>query len=104
MTQPEIVERLRSVFGDAIGAWREMAQGGAYQRRMGSYLEITDANNIRELGFYLRDEPSLAFDHLLLISSLDNGDGTLSVVYHLESMRHNYQLAIKATVSAEDAR
>lgn len=104
MTQPEIVERLRSVFGDSIGAWREMTEGSEYQKRMGSFLEITDASILRDLAFYLRDEPSLRFDHLLLISALDNADGTLSVVYHVESTQHNHQLAIKATVSAESAR
>jgi NADH-quinone oxidoreductase subunit C len=40
---------------------------------------------------------------LLLISSVDNGNGTLSVVYHLESTRHAHQIALKATVSAENA-
>jgi len=103
MTQHEIIEQLRSRFGERLGAWREMSEGSAYQRRMGSHLELLDAKIIRELAFYLRDEPSLGFDHLLLISSLDNGDGTLSIVYHLESMRNNHQLVIKVTVQAEAA-
>lgn len=100
MTQFEITEQLRSRFGEHIGAWHEMKDGSAYQLRMGSYLEITNPKIIRELAFYLRDE--LDFNNLILISSLDNADRTLSVVYHLESTRKHYQIALKVTLSAEN--
>src|SRR5437763_1159236 len=101
MTQLEIIESLRTRFGDALGAWREMNDGSVYQQRTGSYLEIADASVIRELAFHLRDE--LDFNNLILISSLDNNDGTLSVTYHAESTRKHYQLAFKVTVSAAQA-
>ena len=104
MTQHEIVGQLHAAFGERLGAWREMTGGSSYQRRMGSYLEIADARIIRDLAFYLRDEPSLDFNSLLLLSSLDNADGTLSVIYHIESTHHNHQLALKITANAGDAR
>jgi NADH-quinone oxidoreductase subunit C len=103
MTQPEIIDRLRATFGEKLGAWREMKSENAYHLRMGSYLEIVDSSFIRDLAFFLRDESDLAFDTLMLLSSLDNGDGTLSVVYHLESLRNGNQLALKVMLPADNA-
>jgi len=100
----EIIERLRSAFGEALGAWREMPAENMYQRRMGSYLEIVRSSTIRDIAFFLRDEPDLEFDSLLLLSSLDNGDGSLSVVYHLESTKHAHQITLKVTMPAQNAR
>src|ERR1044071_9026019 len=101
MTQLEVLDSLRTHFGDALGPWREMKEGTAYVARTGSYLEIANASVIRDLAFFLRDE--LDFNNLILISSLDNGDGTLSVTYHVESTRKHVQIAFKVTVSAENA-
>ncbi|MFI5202067.1 MAG: NADH-quinone oxidoreductase subunit C [Candidatus Kapaibacterium sp.] len=98
MTQPEIVELLRTTFGDKLGAWRESNSENAYQRQMGSYLEIAEPSALRELAFFLRDEPKLSFDSLLLISSLDNGNGSLSVIYHLESTKLGHQFILKVTL------
>ena len=103
MTQPEIIDILRATFGEKIGAWREMKSENAYQLRMGSYLEIAEPTIIRDLAFFLRDEPSLVFDTLMLLSSLDNGDGTLSVVYHLESVRNGHQLTLKVMMPTDNA-
>jgi NADH-quinone oxidoreductase subunit C len=103
MTQQEIIERLRAAFSDKLGEWVEMTNGNEYQRRTGSYLQIADPQIIRSLCLYLRDEKELGFNSLLLLSSVDNGDGTLSVVYHIESTRRHQQLALKVTVSAEHA-
>jgi NADH-quinone oxidoreductase subunit C len=80
-----------------------MKSDNAYQHRMGSYLEIADPSAIRDLAFFLRDENDLAFDTLMLLSSLDNGDGTLSIVYHLESVRNGHQLTLKVTLPVENA-
>src|SRR5580693_187014 len=101
MTSSEIVAILHSFFGEKLGTWHESNSENAYQRRMGSFLEIAEPSALRDLAFFLRDERSLAFDSLLLISSLDNGDGSLSVVYHIESTRHAYQLALKVTMPTE---
>jgi NADH-quinone oxidoreductase subunit C len=101
VSHSEIIEQLRTVFGEKLGAWRESNSENAYQRRMGSYLEIAEPSAIRDIAFFLRDEPSLAFDSLLLISSLDNGDGSVSIIYHLDSTKHSHQLILKVTLTSE---
>jgi NADH-quinone oxidoreductase subunit C len=98
-----IIEKLRGRFGESIGAWHQSNSENAYQRRMGSFLEIAEPSAMRDIAFFLRDEPSLVFDSLLLLSSLDNGNRSLSVVYHLESTHHGHQLALKVTVPTEHA-
>ncbi len=103
MIPTEIIAKLYSSFGEVFGSWHESNSENAYQRRMGSYLEVANPSTIRDLAFFLRDEPELAFDSLLLISSVDNGNGTLSVVYHIESTKHAHQLALKATMSVDNA-
>ena len=54
-------------------------------KRMASYADVADAGYIRDICLYLRDEPELGFDSLLLLSASDNNDKTLSVTYHLEA-------------------
>jgi len=103
MTQAEAIDSLRAQFGSAIAAWREMTGGSDYQRRMGSYLEIAEPSALLDIAFFLRDEKDMEFNALLLISSLDNGDGTLSVVYHLESTRLGNHITLKVTVPTNAA-
>jgi len=103
MTQSEIIEILRATFGEKLGPWRDSSAENAYQRRMGSFLDIAEPSIILDLAFFLRDESALAFDSLLLISSLDNGDGSLAVVYHLESTTQGHQLTLKVTLPADAA-
>jgi NADH-quinone oxidoreductase subunit C len=103
MIPSDIVAAIHSSFGEGIGTWHKSNSENAYQRRMGSYLEVADSSTIRDLAFFLRDERALFFDSLLLISSVDNGNGTLSVIYHLESTKHGHQLTLKATMPAENA-
>jgi NADH-quinone oxidoreductase subunit C len=103
MTQQEIVERLRANFGKALGEWREMRSENEYQRRTGSYLGISDPTSLQEIAFFLRDEKDLDFNSLLLISSVDNGNGSLSLVYHLESTRKKHQLTFRITLPSDNA-
>ncbi|HWF43509.1 MAG TPA: NADH-quinone oxidoreductase subunit C [Candidatus Kapabacteria bacterium] len=103
MTQQQIVEQLRATFPDKLGTWIEMTNGSEYQRRIGSYLEIASPEIVKELCLYLRDAKELAFNSLLLISTLDNGDGSLSVVYHIESTTHAHRLALKVTLNSDHA-
>ena len=103
MKQEAIIDLLRQVFGDQIGAWRASSSENAYQRRMGSFLEISDRSVLRELAFFLRDDATLDFDSLLLIAAIDNGDGTLALVYELESTRFGHQLSLKVSLAAADA-
>jgi NADH-quinone oxidoreductase subunit C len=103
MSAEEIVRRLRDQFTDAIGEWKEMKSGSVYQQRNGSYLNIIQANAVEEIAFFLRDEPDLDFNSLLLLSTLDNADGSLSVVYHIESTRHEHRFAVKLTLPLDAA-
>jgi NADH-quinone oxidoreductase subunit C len=103
MTPREIGELLRDRLGDAMGQWKENSVGSEYFRTSGSSLELSDASKLLDLAFLLRDDPDLDFNSLQLISSLDNADGTLSLVYNLESTRKRHLLAVKATVLAENA-
>ena len=103
MTQEEIVAKLRASFGDAIGAWRESQGENAYQRRMGAQLAIIDPKALIEIAFFLRDDKEFDINNLLLISSVDNGDGSLSIVYQFESTRKHHQIALRVTVPREHA-
>ncbi len=102
MTNTEIYDKLKSAFGEKIGEWHEQT-GGEYMKRMSSYADITDTSYIRDVCLYLRDEPELEFDSLLLLSSVDNGDKTLSVTYHLESKSKKHFIALKVTVPVDNA-
>jgi NADH-quinone oxidoreductase subunit C len=100
MTNTEIYDKLKSAFGDKIGEWHEQT-GSDYQKRMSSFADVSDAGYIRDVCLYLRD--TLGFDSLLLLSSLDNGDKTLSVVYHLEAREKKDHFALKVTVPDNNA-
>ena len=84
MTNTEIYDKLKSAFGEKIGEWHEQT-GSEYMKRMASYADVADPGYIRDICLYLRDEPELGFDSLLLLSASDNNDKTLSVTYHLEA-------------------
>src|SRR5687768_12138003 len=102
MTHQEILEKLQASFAGKIGEFHEM-KASPYQARMGSYVDITDISFLRDVCLYLRDENGLEFDSLLLLSSADNGDETVSAVYHLESTTHKHYFALKVTVPANQA-
>ncbi|MDP4219313.1 MAG: NADH-quinone oxidoreductase subunit C [Bacteroidota bacterium] len=102
MTNTEIYDKLKSAFGPVIGEWHEQT-GGEYMKRLSSYADVADTSFIRDVCLYLRDEPGLEFDSLLLLSSVDNGDKTLSVAYHLESKTMRHYIALKVTVPLDNA-
>ncbi len=104
MTHSEIIVLLRSRFGDAIGQWHDMSSDNAYQRQMGSYLDVTEPGVIQKLAFFLRDEKGLEFNNLILLSTLDNSDGSLSVVYHVESTQYQHELTFKVTLPRDNAK
>src|SRR5688572_8146470 len=97
MTGNEIYEKLQAAFGKTIGGYVEQT-ASEYQRRMSSYAEVTDPGYVRDVCLYLRDEADLAFDNLNSLSTDDNGDKTLSVTYHMESMSKRHHFALKVTV------
>ncbi|MBR9978889.1 MAG: NADH-quinone oxidoreductase subunit C [Bacteroidetes bacterium] len=58
---------------------------------------------IREIALQVRDDAELAFDTLMCLSGVDFGDGTLGVVYHLDSMSLRQKLTLKVTIPVAEA-
>ncbi|MAT40425.1 MAG: NADH-quinone oxidoreductase subunit C [Ectothiorhodospiraceae bacterium] len=65
---------------------------------------IVPANAIRDVAMQLRDAEEYAFDYLMSLSGVDNGDETLGVVYHLYSFTYKNQLTLKVIVPKEDPK
>lgn len=63
---------------------------------------IVPAEIIREVALHLRDDGELLFDTLMCLSGVDNADGTLGVVYHLDSMPLRHKVTVKVTVPADN--
>jgi len=103
MDQQAIQTRLQTAFGDQIGEWHEM-KTSAYATKYGSYLDVKNVDYLRDICLFLRDEADLKFDNLMLLSTVDNGDKTLSATYHMESTTHRHVFALKVTVSVDHAR
>lgn len=63
------------------------------------------ADALVEVCRYLRDEPSLAFDYLVMETAVDYiEEDYFEVVYLLRSLQHNHELALKVrTASRDDA-
>jgi NADH-quinone oxidoreductase subunit C len=102
MTASEIRDILLENFDGKIGELHEM-KNSAYQSRYGSYIDVSDKEYLRDVFLFLRDEPTLQFNSLMCLSSLDNNDTTLSVVYHLESTIKRHVLALKVTFPVAEA-
>jgi NADH-quinone oxidoreductase subunit C len=92
MTAQEILENLRSHFGDAIlDAKLEVMQ---------PWISIAP-DRMKEVAFFLRDEPSMQFDSMMCLSGVDYNDGRLGIVYHLFSMVHKHKIVLKAFCTKE---
>jgi len=102
MTGKEIYEKLKGAFGATIGEYVEQTASD-YMRKMSSYAEVKEPGYIRDVCLYLRDQPDLAFDNLNCLSTDDNGDKTLSAVYHMESTTKRHHFALKVTVPIDNA-
>jgi NADH-quinone oxidoreductase subunit C len=63
---------------------------------------IVPAEIIREVALHLRDDGELLFDTLMCLSGVDNADGTLGVVYHLDSMTLRHKVTVKVIVPADN--
>jgi NADH-quinone oxidoreductase subunit C len=102
MTNKEVYDQLKARFASAVGDWNEQT-GSDYAKRISSYADITDAGAVHNICMYLRDDPTLEFDYLNNLTTLDNGDKTYSVVYHFESMKLGHHFAMRVTVAADQA-
>jgi NADH-quinone oxidoreductase subunit C len=63
---------------------------------------IVPAPAIRDICLQLRDAEPYKFDTLMCLSGVDYADGTLGVVYHLDSIALKHKLTLKVIVP-EDA-
>ncbi|HET7152633.1 MAG TPA: NADH-quinone oxidoreductase subunit C [Candidatus Kapabacteria bacterium] len=93
MTLQEIHAKLVLNFSDAIKDFKPDAPGTPF-------IEV-DAGYIKDISLFLRDEADLAFDALMCLSGIDNGNKTLSVAYHLDSTGNKHKCALKVTVPIE---
>ena len=63
---------------------------------------IVPAEVIREVALHLRDDGELLFDTLMCLSGVDNADGTLGIVYHLDSMTLRHKVTVKVIVPTDN--
>jgi len=105
----EIFELLKTKFGEAV---IELNTKSPFEK-----VIIISPLKIKEVSLFLRDEPELLFDSLQNLSGLDdaNGEkvdagdgfkeisgGTLSVVYHLESIKYRHKLVLKVSTPRQN--
>jgi len=108
-TIEEIFNTLKQKFGDAI---IELKSGVPVE----SYITV-DPFKIDEVSLFLRDDTELRFDNCMNLSGVDDANGkketqadgssvivggTLSVVYHLESVYLKHKLTIKVSAPREN--
>jgi len=108
MTEKEIFEILKEKFGESIIEFVE-AQVGQ------NYIKVSPLE-VDKVCAFLFTESRLQFDSLINLSGVDdaNGEkkvnedssfnfigGTLSVVYHLESLKHLHKLTLSVSVEKD---
>lgn len=89
MTTAEIHAKLKAQFGDRIGDLSEDV----------TPLCVVETAAIADVCEWLRDEPGIDLTSLMCLSAIDV-DKKLGVVYHLHSIQHKHQIALK--VETED--
>lgn len=101
MSGQTFVDQLKQKFGDKIV--------GANFENVDPWIEVAP-EGIKEVCAYLKSEPSLSFDYLNDITTVDylhvdekkaaksEWEPHLEVVYHLFSMRHKHSLVLKVTL------
>jgi len=69
-------------------------------------IEVTP-DALGEAAQFLRDEPSLAFDSLQLVSGVDTiepaEDARIEVLYHLYSFRHKHKIVLRVRLGRDTA-
>ena len=93
MTAQEIHDSLKAKFGDAVlDAKLDVMQ---------PWLSIAP-DRMKDVAFFLRDDPSMQFDYMMCLSGVDYNDGRLGIVYHLFSMVHRHKIVLKAFCTKEN--
>ncbi len=94
MTAAEIVESLKAKFADAVLE----SKLDALQPWI-----LLAPRRMKEIAYFLRDDPAMQFDYLMCLSGVDHNNGKLGVVYHLSSTVHRHKIVLKAQCTKEDA-
>ena len=95
MSPQEIYDKLKARYGEAI---LEVKIEGV----LDPFVKVAPAS-IRDVSYFLRDDPELQFDYLMCLSSMDYGKGTLGVVYNLYSMTKRHKITLKVDVPVDRA-
>lgn len=108
-TSEEIFNILKQKFGDSIIEWKT-------DQPIESFI-IVDPLKIDEVCLFLRDKENLKFDNCMNLSGVDDANGkkeaqpdgssiivggTLSVIYHLESVYLKHKLTLKVSAQREN--
>ena len=94
MTPQEIYDSLKTAFTDAILESKLDA--------LQPWIAVAP-DRTRDICYFLRDTNTLQFDYLMCLSSVDNKDGRLSVVYHLYSMTQKHKIVLKTFCPRDNA-
>jgi NADH-quinone oxidoreductase subunit C len=92
----KVLDRLKERFGDAILATHA---------KFGDDTAIVARERLRELLFFLRDDPGLQFDLCSDVTGVDylGREPRFEVVYHIYSTVKKHRVRIKVQVPEEDA-
>lgn len=91
MTAPDIHNRLQTLFPEITLGFDEQVP-----------CIIVPADAIRDVALQLRDDSALLMDTLMCLSGVDNNDGTLGVVYHLDSVALKHKCTLKVIVPVDN--
>jgi NADH-quinone oxidoreductase subunit C len=103
MTPQEIFQVLKTKFGNALVEDKLSAAGGAASvgGTMQLWINIVP-DKVKEVCFFLRDDNAMQFDYLSCLSGVDYNNGTLGIVYHLNSMVHKHKIVLKTFCSKDN--
>lgn len=93
----QILERLHTTFpARVLSVWEDPARG--------DLVAQVRPDALREVARFLHDDPTMAFDHITDICSVDYPDALerFEVVYHFLSLPHRTRIRVKARVPEDD--
>ncbi|MFT3775206.1 MAG: NADH-quinone oxidoreductase subunit C [Minicystis sp.] len=93
----KVLEILQAKFGPAILETHS---------QFGDDTAVVDPSRWREIAFFLRDDPRLAFNMFVDLCGVDylsiGADPRFEVVLHMRSLQHAHRIRLKARVGDED--
>jgi NADH-quinone oxidoreductase subunit C len=91
MNFPELLDKLKAKFGDAIVE--------ATPEALQPWARVATDRTL-DICLYLRDE--LRFDYLMCLSGVDYNNGTLGTVYHLWSTTERHKIVLRANCTKDN--